>query len=782
MASRSQDADSKKLARVSRALNKREVAYADGEPDPDAPTADRLEAEWKRLVEHETELRAREREVAKREKATTKTETELEERQTELGNANEKLEHERRRLDEDREEHARADASLMERERELDARDREIERREVDAERGFREMEREVLRDLRETKEKLRSEIAELDRQVAEHGDAQRSAAREGARRIVEDARGEADQARELARQQMQALRDADEDRRLELERREQEVAAGALHLKEREELVEVEREMVQLGRAELIAMTERRVRAELDEVSATLESVSSDRDRLRGRLLEVEQLINRSGGDPLALAQHVDALEAERDHLLRDLRLRPDVARLEELEAKAAEADDLREEVSLLQRAASEHDAQLRRQGIAVAELEVMRDERDSLETQKRILQEAIREYRAQMDELEEMDNRRLPFPRCSEIDEDAALQRPTPTAPCPPLPEFIEQVRGTMASEERYYTALDTQLFVAGLAATRLHLLQGHSGTGKTTLPVQFARAIGAEHTVIEVQAGWRDQDDLFGYYNAFERRFYESEFTTALYRAQMPANRDRMVLVVLDEMNLAHPEQYFSTVLSKLENPADDPRIELVPRRVEGAPRGFVGERAIPWPTNVWFVGTANQDETTVAFADKTVDRSHLQELPLTFQEFRASSFTGGEPISLTSLHDRMGEAVASHEARARQVIEVFRDRLAPMLNRLGASWSNRVDKQLGVFVPVAVAGGASVSDAADHVLATKILRKVVNRHDLHEEHLERLLDVIRRGWSPLGSDEPPRSVEMLEREVARLAGSIDLDDVS
>ena len=61
------------------------------------------------------------------------------------------------------------------------------------------------------------------------------------------------------------------------------------------------------------------------------------------------------------------------------------------------------------------------------------------------------------------------------------------------------------------------------------------------------------------------------LFGYYNAFEKRFAESEFTKALYRAVMPANTDRPMVIVLDEMNLAHPEQYFSVMLSKLENSA-------------------------------------------------------------------------------------------------------------------------------------------------------------------------------------------------------------------
>jgi predicted kinase len=70
-----------------------------------------------------------------------------------------------------------------------------------------------------------------------------------------------------------------------------------------------------------------------------------------------------------------------------------------------------------------------------------------------------------------------------------------------------------------------------------SRLHLLQGISGTGKTSLPIAFASAIGAGCKAIEVQAGWRDRQDLIGHYNAFEKKFYESEFLLALYRAGCP-----------------------------------------------------------------------------------------------------------------------------------------------------------------------------------------------------------------------------------------------------
>jgi len=87
------------------------------------------------------------------------------------------------------------------------------------------------------------------------------------------------------------------------------------------------------------------------------------------------------------------------------------------------------------------------------------------------------------------------------------------------------------------------------------------------------------------------------------------------------------DRLLLVLLDEMNLAHIEQYFSDLLSRLEQ-----------RR--GESRGVtldidLGAGMPPYPLslgrNVMWVGTMNEDETTKALSDKVVDRSNLLYFP-------------------------------------------------------------------------------------------------------------------------------------------------------
>src|SRR5262249_25916943 len=159
-----------------------------------------------------------------------------------------------------------------------------------------------------------------------------------------------------------------------------------------------------------------------------------------------------------------------------------------------------------------------------------------------------------------------------------------------------------------------------------------------------------------VVSVGADWRTPQDLMGYYNAFERRFYESEFTQSLYRAQCPAHADQPFFVVLDEMNLSHPEQYFNDVLSALEREAkraDQIDLVLMTSAVDPAPRLLRDGRKLPVPRNVWFVGTANHDETTLHFADKTYDRAHVMELPTRYERFKTKPVDPLPPLSWAGL---------------------------------------------------------------------------------------------------------------------------------
>ena len=306
-------------------------------------------------------------------------------------------------------------------------------------------------------------------------------------------------------------------------------------------------------------------------------------------------------------------------------------------------------------------------------------------------------------------------------------------------------------------------------------LMLLQGISGTGKTSLPIAFARAMGTKPTVVEVQAGWRDPQDLVGHYNVFEKRFYEKEFLKGLYRARTRRWADTIQIVLLDEMNLSHPEQYFSDMLSALELKPEDRRLVLVPHAIAPAPALFEGGNTLPLPPNVWFVGTANHDETTKDFADKTYDRAQVMQFPERPTPFDVNRQLGPRPpVSYKALRRAFEEAIKRHGKAADKTIG-FLDACVrePLARYFEIGWGPRLERQLRRYVPVVVAAGGSVGEATDHLLSMRLLRKLKNRHDNRREHLEALRQRIEGAWRDLDPDgKPQRSTEVLLSELRRL----------
>ena len=118
------------------------------------------------------------------------------------------------------------------------------------------------------------------------------------------------------------------------------------------------------------------------------------------------------------------------------------------------------------------------------------------------------------------------------------------------PDLKKFSVELQQRIAQAEDdsplYFRLEDIQLLLGGLAMSQLHIFQGISGTGKTSLAKAFAKAVGGHCTDIAVQAGWRDRDDLLGHYNAFEKRFYERDCLQGLYTAQTSAYKDRCNII--------------------------------------------------------------------------------------------------------------------------------------------------------------------------------------------------------------------------------------------
>ena len=183
---------------------------------------------------------------------------------------------------------------------------------------------------------------------------------------------------------------------------------------------------------------------------------------------------------------------------------------------------------------------------------------------------------------------------------------------------------------------------------------------------------------------------------------------------------------------------------------------------------------GGKELPLPRNVWFFGTANHDETTKDFADKTYDRAHVMELPRNRESFARRDFPCQQPISLEALEQAFENAKDKYEKEARQGYAFLEDSLGPILSkRFRLGWGNRLQRQMEAYVPVVIAAGGSLGEATDHILASKLLRKIRDRHDTRREDVSALKEHIENEWDALdGENGPLLCMDALSHELQRL----------
>jgi len=271
-------------------------------------------------------------------------------------------------------------------------------------------------------------------------------------------------------------------------------------------------------------------------------------------------------------------------------------------------------------------------------------------------------------------------------------------------------------------YYSEKIASVFIAGLATSKILILEGISGTGKTSLPYVFGKFIKNDTSIISVQPSWRDRYEMMGYYNEFTKKFNETEFLTSLYEATF---RTDVNLILLDEMNLARVEYYFADFLSLLELPnSDEWLIEVVPEQLIGDPI-HLKEGQLKIPKNVWFVGTANNDDSTFGITDKVYDRASSIVM-----NDRAKPFKG-QPlneisISFEYLDELFKEAYKSHEISSKNLIAL--EKLDGFISEtFQVTFGNRIMNQLYKFIPIYVACGRSEIEGIDYMIARKIIRK-------------------------------------------------------
>ena len=313
--------------------------------------------------------------------------------------------------------------------------------------------------------------------------------------------------------------------------------------------------------------------------------------------------------------------------------------------------------------------------------------------------------------------------FPKLTLVDEKYAALTPPEYDNEISLQEFAEGYRRYAASHMKlYYTPEIVRRFVAGMAASKLLILEGISGTGKTSLPYSFSRYLSNPSTIVSVQPSFRDRTELLGYFNEFSKRFNETEFLRALYEANY---RPDPTLIVLDEMNLARIEYYFAEMLSVLEMPNKDEWVlDLVPTAWDGDPVKMDGGK-IHVADSTWFIGTANNDDSTFTITDKVYDRAmpiELNERADAFEcELQPHCNVTAEHLEYLFQKAQVDYPISDELMNKMQKLDNY------LITRFKLSFGNRIMKQLYDFIPVYVACGGTELGGMDYIVARKVLKK-------------------------------------------------------
>ncbi|WP_374566061.1 McrB family protein [Ideonella sp.] len=292
------------------------------------------------------------------------------------------------------------------------------------------------------------------------------------------------------------------------------------------------------------------------------------------------------------------------------------------------------------------------------------------------------------------------------------ASMRRMPPTVP-------IEEVEASVKALGGHYPGGEVLRLHAALNfSQRKHfvILSGLSGTGKTQLIHQYARAVHGVKSMTErdpflftcpVRPDWTDPAGLTGYPDVLTRKFLVPTFLEAALLAT--ANPDSPVFVVLDEMNLARVEYYFADVLSCIETPGELLRLHTSSVPMEGS-NGIAVPAAMPMPPNLYIIGTVNVDETTHGISDKVLDRAQVIDMSTVDLEGFFASLAGRDGALKTAVELCAGPLVKIHAV------------LSPHSQAFGY----RVGEEVARYMAFAT---STLGQSADLVLDDLLVQKVL-----------------------------------------------------
>ena len=319
-----------------------------------------------------------------------------------------------------------------------------------------------------------------------------------------------------------------------------------------------------------------------------------------------------------------------------------------------------------------------------------------------------------------------------------------------CQRFRSFCSRIEGNPL----YYSIDDIRRFIASLGVSKILILQGMSGTGKTSLPVAWGKFTNVNSTIIPVQPMWKERSDLLGYFNEFTGKFNETMILEKLYEA---GKTDRMHLIVLDEMNIARIEYYFAEFLSLLELPNPNERILEVTSTISKKDPKDLHSGKLILPDNVYFIGTANNDDSTFAISDKVYDRSMVLNL-----DYRCEPFLGeGDYLPITLSDNTFKNLIKKAKKeyaltkRSRMHIKEFDKYIQEVFS---ITFGNRIRRQIESYVPIYIACGGKETEAIDDILAKKVLRKLEAQNPIYvktksDEIISKINEIFGQDMMPV-----------------------------
>lgn len=541
----------------------------------------------------------------------------------------------------------------------LTAKRQEIERAKADLVIRAQVAEQDLAQKRQSALSALEVEIAHLrTTRLAEVSGAE-NAERTRVRSQIENERSEWDEIRARQQQDLRQQRDELERQKgavaalqSELEGRRVELEGNELDLERRADRIrrQVQRRSENLDE-ELARMIDEERRsfesarqAAVNECARLRESIQSQAQSLAGFELLKQQL---GGREPGAVIHELNRLRDEIRRAEEELATRPTEEMRSQFNALEFENQSLQNRVEELARqvrqkeelAAQSSDLMLRNGNLAA--------ENKSLEQKAKIFESAANEAETELNRLRAAYERPAEIEkRCEEI--ELPVFKAADITPLAANPDSELQWLDDIAKacndygfhfNPRILRAFHTSLKTADWSP--LTVLAGVSGTGKSELPRLYSHFGGLYFQPLAVQPNWDSQESMLGFFNSIDNRFDAQPVLRFLAQSQKPwvdktddsegypGLNDAVCLVLLDEMNLAHPELYFAEFLSKLElrrgtKGRDVPRL---PVKIGSGVEPY----QLPLGRNVLWTGTMNQDETTKSLSDKVLDRSIIIHFP-------------------------------------------------------------------------------------------------------------------------------------------------------